>query len=86
MTEVLERPIEDTTPADTDDSVTHVVCGVSNEDERTVPMYAICGVDITFESINLQEDAPLCKKCEELCPQHLKLCRGVKPCKIPRPL
>lgn len=83
MTEVLERP--DTVPAPpVEEDVNHIVCGVSSEEERTVPMYALCGFDITFDKLMMDrnDDIPLCKECEELWPKHLIKCEPGSKCNL----
>lgn len=71
MTDLLIRP--DTTPSDTDNDTVHIVCGIVTEADRTVPMYAICGADVTFESFMGEGDVN-CEECINQWPKHLIKC------------
>lgn len=77
-------PLDTVTPQD--DDVIHLVCGVGEDAERTVPMYAICGADVTFDKMyDEYPEEKQCEECHEVWPQHLLKCDPLTECRIPLP-
>lgn len=58
----------DSVPDNSNDDIQHIVCAPSGE--RTVPMTAICGADVTFDS-ETEVDVN-CESCLDEAPKHLK--------------
>jgi len=87
MTVVASEVEIETEPAKADNDLTHVVCGIWTDaekfdHERTIPMIAICGTDVTFDEFDPIPINKECPECAELYLVHKLNCLPNE-CKFP---